>query len=65
MEKKSFQDVVELMARLRAPDGCPWDRQQTSRTLRTHLLEEAYEVIDAIERDDAEEIGRASCRERV
>jgi len=54
MEKKTFQEVVELMARLRAPEGCPWDRAQTSRSLRTHLLEEAYEVIDAIERDDPE-----------
>ncbi|MBI2955878.1 MAG: nucleoside triphosphate pyrophosphohydrolase [Acidobacteria bacterium] len=40
------------MARLRAPDGCPWDREQTPRSLRTYLLEETYEVLDAIERDD-------------
>ena len=53
MAKRSFQDLVALMARLRAPDGCPWDREQTSRSLRTYLLEETYEVLDAIERDDA------------
>ncbi len=51
----------EIIARLRAPGGCPWDREQTAATLRTSLLEEAYEVIDAIERDHAanleEELG--------
>lgn len=49
------------MARLRAPDGCPWDRQQTAATIRPYLLEETYEVIDAIDRGDdrllAEELG--------
>jgi MazG family protein len=53
LAKRTFQDLVELMARLRAPDGCPWDREQDSRSLRTYLLEEAYEVLDAIETDDA------------
>lgn len=52
MEKHRFEDLVRLMARLRAPGGCPWDREQDSRTLRTYLLEETYEVLDAIERDD-------------
>jgi len=45
----TFQDVV---ARLRAPGGCPWDREQTHQTLRTHLLEETYEVLDALDVDD-------------
>src|SRR5512145_876832 len=54
MEKKTFQDVVELMARLRGPEGCPWDREQTPRSLRSNLIEETYEVLDAIERDDPE-----------
>ncbi len=54
MSKRSFEDVVQLMARLWAPGGCPWDREQTHRSLRTYLLEETYEVLDAIERDDAE-----------
>ena len=49
MVKRSFQDMVELMARLRAPDGCPWDRAQDARSLRTYLLEETYEVLDAID----------------
>ena len=44
------------MARLRAPDGCPWDREQTHRTLRPYLIEEAYEVIDAIDADDLDEL---------
>ena len=42
------------MARLRAPDGCPWDRAQDARSLRTYLLEETYEVLDAIEDNDTE-----------
>ncbi len=54
MEKKTFQEVVELMARLRGPEGCPWDREQTPRSLRSNLIEETYEVLDAIERDDPE-----------
>jgi tetrapyrrole methylase family protein/MazG family protein len=42
-------DLVRVVARLRAPDGCPWDRAQTHRSLRRHLLDEAYELLDAIE----------------
>jgi tetrapyrrole methylase family protein/MazG family protein len=45
-------DLVRVVARLRAPDGCPWDRAQTHRSLRRHLLDEAYELIDAIEDGD-------------
>ena len=52
MEEKRFEDLVALMARLRAPDGCPWDRAQTPQSLRTYLLEETYEALDAIERND-------------
>jgi hypothetical protein len=48
----AFGALVEIMARLRAPDGCPWDREQTPGTLRPYVLEEAYEVVDAIDRDD-------------
>jgi MazG family protein len=58
---KLFEDLVAVQARLRAPGGCPWDREQTHLTLRTYLIEEAYEVLDAIERasppDLAEELG--------
>ncbi len=53
--------MAAISARLRAPDGCPWDRRQTHLTLRPYLLEEAYETVDAIERggpdDLAEELG--------
>ena len=45
-------DLVRTVARLRAPDGCPWDRAQTHRSLRRHLLDEAYELLDAIEDGD-------------
>lgn len=48
-------DLLEVMARLRSPTGCPWDREQNHRTLRYHAVEEVYELIDAIEAgDDAE-----------
>jgi nucleoside triphosphate diphosphatase len=57
----AFAKLAALMARLRAPGGCPWDREQTHSTLRTYLIEEAYEVLDALDsRDDskfAEELG--------
>jgi MazG family protein len=56
-----FEKLVALQARLRAPNGCPWDREQTHTTLRTFLIEEAYEVLDALESGDdqkfAEEMG--------
>src|SRR5215210_8874229 len=45
----NFQDLVALMRRLRSPDGCPWDREQTYATLAPMLLEEAYEASDAVE----------------
>jgi tetrapyrrole methylase family protein/MazG family protein len=44
-----FERLVEIMRRLRAPDGCPWDREQTHETLKPYLIEEAYEVLDAID----------------
>jgi len=46
----------ELISRLRAPDGCPWDREQTHRSLRTNLLEETYEVLEAIDQNDGEHL---------
>ena len=54
--KKTFQDLVAMMARLRAPDGCPWDREQTYATLAPMLIEEAYEVIEAAEAEDWAEL---------
>src|SRR5213079_2923272 len=47
-----FTRLVDLMARLRAPGGCPWDREQTPASLRPYLLEEVYEVLEAIDADD-------------
>ena len=49
-----WRRLLEIMAQLRAPGGCPWDRAQDHQTLKRYFLEETYE-----------EIGRASCRERV
>jgi MazG family protein len=45
----AFERLVDVMARLRAPGGCPWDAEQTHRSLAVHLLEEAYEALDAID----------------
>ena len=53
---KRFEDLVALQARLRAPGGCPWDREQTHQTLKTYLIEEAYEVLDALETGDPREL---------
>lgn len=49
---QSFLRAVTIMHRLRAPGGCPWDREQTFQSLRRFSLEEAYEVVDAVERED-------------
>jgi tetrapyrrole methylase family protein/MazG family protein len=49
----SFEAFQEVIAHLRAPDGCPWDRQQTHLSLRAYLLEEAYEVLEALDAGDA------------
>jgi len=59
--RRSFDDLVAIMDRLRDPGGCPWDREQTYATLRGYLIEESYEAVDAIDREDrpglAEELG--------
>src|SRR6185436_15738000 len=49
---REFQKLVDIMARLRGPNGCPWDREQTIESLRGFVLEETYEVLDAIDRGD-------------
>src|SRR6476660_7483659 len=58
---EEFSRLVSIMATLRAPDGCPWDREQTIDTLKPFVLEETYEVVDAIDRHDhaalCEELG--------
>lgn len=56
-----LERLLELVARLRAPDGCPWDREQSPATVKRYVLEEAYEVVDAIDHDSpahvSEELG--------
>ncbi len=52
----TFQELVDVMHRLRAPGGCPWDREQTFDSLRTYIIEESYELVDAITSKDIEEI---------
>jgi tetrapyrrole methylase family protein / MazG family protein len=61
MTRKSFDDLVSLMTKLRGENGCPWDREQTLASLKPFIIEEAYEVVDAIDRGDSdalrEEVG--------
>lgn len=60
-KKPGVAELIELMARLRSPEGCPWDREQTAESLTPYLVEEAYEVVEAIREGDAahvcEELG--------
>ena len=51
-----FERLVQIMARLRAPGGCPWDREQTFESIKRYTLEETYEVLDAIDRKDWDEL---------
>ena len=53
---EKFERLIEIMAMLRSESGCPWDQEQTHKSLRQHLLEEAYEVIDAIDNNDYDEL---------
>jgi tetrapyrrole methylase family protein/MazG family protein len=61
MAKRTFDELVQLMTTLRGPQGCPWDRKQTLNTLKPFVIEESYEVVDVIDRNDrdalAEELG--------
>ena len=63
LRRHDFSALVGIMARLRAPNGCPWDREQTHQTLKRYFIEETYEVIEAIDADDpdllCEELGDA------
>jgi len=60
-EASAFESFQETVAHLRAPDGCPWDKEQTPQSLRKHLLEETYETLQALDEDDSsalrEELG--------
>ena len=52
MSRTDFQKLVELIAHLRSENGCPWDREQTSSSLKPYLIEETYEVLDAIDKNE-------------
>lgn len=60
-DKYTINDFLEIMKKLRAPDGCPWDKEQTHSSIRNNFIEETYEVVDAIDRDNTvdmcEELG--------
>lgn len=53
---RAFEDFQQIIARLRAPDGCPWDRKQTHLSLRPYLLEESYEVLEALDQENSEHL---------
>ncbi|MBR7094614.1 MAG: MazG family protein, partial [Clostridia bacterium] len=55
-ENLAYKELLSVVRRLRAPDGCPWDRAQTHRTLSRYLIEETYEVLDALESGNAEDL---------
>lgn len=55
-QRTSFEEFQEIIAHLRAPEGCPWDRKQTHESLRQFLIEEAYEVLEAIDRGDPQSL---------
>lgn len=55
-----YGDLLEIIRRLRDPDGCPWDRKQTPKTIRTNIIEEAYELVEAIDSEEEEKI-REEC----
>ncbi len=55
-KKKAIDELLAVMARLRAPDGCPWDREQDHQSIRLNAIEEVYELVDAIEADDDAEM---------
>ena len=55
-ERFTFEDFVYILKRLRAPDGCPWDKVQTHKSIRINMIEEAYELVDAIDADKPEKI---------
>ena len=59
-EKYAYEDLVALVERLRAPGGCPWDRDQTHESIKKNLVEEAYELVEAIDGGDPEKIADES-----
>ena len=67
-DQYTIDDLRQIMALLRAPDGCPWDRVQSHASIRRNMIEEAYEAVDAIDRSDRtdmiEELGDAFTAEK-
>jgi MazG family protein len=53
---ETFGALIELVKKLRSPEGCPWDREQTGETLKPHLIEEAHEVLEALDSDDPQDL---------
>ena len=56
---KEFAALVEIIAKLRGPDGCPWDKKQTHASLKEFLLAETYEVLEALDQQDAQMLPRS------
>ena len=54
-QQRHLLDLVDIVTRLRGPDGCPWDQEQTLKSMRPYLLEEVYELLDAMEQDAGED----------
>ncbi len=59
-EKYTFADLLGIMKKLRAPGGCPWDREQTHESIKKHLVEEAYELVEAIDQKEEKKIADES-----
>ena len=55
-ENDAFYSLLEVVRRLRGENGCPWDREQTHKSLRRYLIEETYEVIEAIDKENATDL---------
>ena len=53
-----FEELIKIVQRLRGPEGCPWDKEQTSESLISYMLEETYEVIEAIDEKDLKVISK-------
>ena len=55
-DRYTYQDLLDIVAKLRAPDGCPWDREQDHKTLKRYLIEESYEVMEAIDEESPDKL---------
>ena len=55
-KRHTVDDLLKIMAKLRSPSGCPWDREQSEQTLKKYLIEESYEALEAIEAGNPKEL---------